>query len=1067
MVVVTNFPDEFDENTGDGRWKYEEVLGEGGFGVVHAALDRKNADRKVAIKILRCGKDPYRHCLLGTKEVRQARLFEEKVFSQTKHRLFLRYLEDHTGLDKYSNDELKVFDRPDFDWDHDPRLKALTVNTAPYLVMEFIPGRNVKMLLKEKCLNLEEIRELMHQAAAALWHMSQQKKIHRDFRVHNMMWNAGELTIIDFGLVLGVEPEHSHSKNRLIRTYWKLDSYWMPPEVKLALGRSSSKEQIANFVPCNFPELCPFAFDMYSFGVVALELLLDHQVNARMARNQNAIEQKGLKRLRPHDAVKYLDETRLKGVGLTRAIIQCCVSKNPSFRLTPVSLLQGFQSNFQTSKVAPKGHAQFMKKLEASCGKSRQDDGMRHLGHLAREIITKINYVDQYAQALITFCEKPGVSIYRLLCIVDCAARFGGKIKDKNNLELLVAAFTPFIYRFAKQSKIVYETDSPSNKFNRLRVSEFLKKWSDRGLFPNWESYSDANKAVKQEVEENEKDKDKKVTSVSTHVPTTAHSGDLSSAQSFEVNKKPTTTKKTVARKPAASPPAKVKKSAAADEDSEEEGILMSELAMARTLVDDDDIFNFMSKPAAPAPVAKIVVEDENEEDKKDDDDAMSSKGFADDDDEDLDKAPSVASDDHFSQMSISDMTVASPNDNDDDAQMIEEIEESAVQEVLESGEDDDEVEFLQENGEVISDDDEEEEEEEAEEISWQSDASIKHGGKIIRKRGASVQEIESDDEESEEELQILAKSKKKISRIAAKPKKKKAAVSTKTKKKEKKKKAPKRSVVQRAEESDDEPSEASSSSGRRVRRPLPQEVDSSDGEEESSDIGMRPVVPRRQMIRRSRTPPAHRSLSRSRSPPPARRPIRGFSDSPGPRYQTRRQRFRNEFNDSGRYDPYHIPRENRPPPTRRMPPPTRGPRGGGANIGNGGRYAAGRISPMGRGGGGRSLSPFIGRHDGPRRGNAAGVERSRIQLVPREASPQRGYYGGGFGSHSGYAQRVINERIIKPHDYVQQGMFPMFPENSMAYTTTIPVARRGGDHSWQDKRNNKQWNLGIPWNRT
>jgi len=669
MVVAPpkiTFPEAWDEATKTGRWEYKEALGEGGFGVVQAALDKQNGDEKVAIKILRSTKDPYRHCLLGTKEVRQAKLFEEKVFSSTKHRLFVKYKEDHTGLAGLSDLELALFDEPDFDWENDERLKLLTVAKEPYLVMEYLQGKCVKTLLKERSLTNVQIRGLMHQAAASLWHLSTQNKIHRDFRVHNMMWDEDKLTIIDFGLVCGTNEEHAHSKNKLNRTYWKLDSYWMPPEVKISISKKATAKEIENFVPCNFLSEYPSAFDMYSFGVVSLELLLEPQYNNLMSRNQNVIEGKKIKRLRPHDAVKYLNDEKLQAVGLSKNIIMCCVSKNPAFRLTPVHLLQGFQSNFQTDKMPPPGHEKFMKKLEACCGIGRNEESLKMINELGKELIKNLKHIQEYASALVTFAEKPGVSIYRLLAVVDFCLKVGAKNKNsKMNSKIydsVSETFLPLIKKFNDRAQTLYQEDTQDNKINRGRVQKMLKNWDNQKFFIGWR-WRQAQK------------KDAKATGVntaSTAVPktgTTAASG---------------------------------RKDGLSDD---EDHPLPDEKEMAATMgaQQDESIFDFLK-----------------------------------DSDED-DRAPSVASEDHFSQMSISEMTdpgeMANVNiwnevtDNEDD----EEVE--MIEEAIDDSDDD--VEFTVDDDETVVE----------EEVEVSSEESEK---KPTKKRIADVKEEASSSSDGE-----------------------------------------------------------------------------------------------------------------------------------------------------------------------------------------------------------------------------------------------------------------------------------------------------------------------------
>lgn len=73
---------------------------------------------------------------------------------------------------------------------------------VPFLVMEFVPGRSLKQILKERQLKLKETLNLMAQAAKALSHAHVKGIIHRDVKPANMLIDEArmELKIVDFGI---------------------------------------------------------------------------------------------------------------------------------------------------------------------------------------------------------------------------------------------------------------------------------------------------------------------------------------------------------------------------------------------------------------------------------------------------------------------------------------------------------------------------------------------------------------------------------------------------------------------------------------------------------------------------------------------------------------------------------------------------------------------------------------------------------------------------------------------------------------------------------------------------
>lgn len=201
----------------------------------------------------------------------------------------MKYLEDVTGLPDYPDEALYVW-AENGKWEG--RLGETCLSPAPYIVMELVKGKSVRELIKQDTLTLRDCGAILHQAAYAIQQLHDMHVIHRDFRVHNLMWSGEKLKVLDFGLaMMKVSPDAMRSKNPLVRTFWSADSYWMPPEVK--------NSKVYNF--CNE---AAHSFDMYSYGVLVEELLLDPGPRKRMTKNKMGIEEQEKVRLDPLHAVE-------------------------------------------------------------------------------------------------------------------------------------------------------------------------------------------------------------------------------------------------------------------------------------------------------------------------------------------------------------------------------------------------------------------------------------------------------------------------------------------------------------------------------------------------------------------------------------------------------------------------------------------------------------------------------------------------------------------------------------------------------------------------------------------
>ena len=206
-----------------GRYRLEEVLGEGGFGVVYRAQQLRPVQREVAFKIVKVGMD--------TKKL-LARFDAE--------RQALAVME-HPGI-------AKVLDAD------------ATDNGRPYFVMELVRGPHITDWCDDHNLPVSERLGLFKQVCEAVQHAHQKGVLHRDIKPSNVLVTEENGVpapkVIDFGLARATEP--SRTDNTLLT------------EIGQVMGTPTymSPEQAAGRV-----DEIDTRTDVYSLGVLLYELL--------------------------------------------------------------------------------------------------------------------------------------------------------------------------------------------------------------------------------------------------------------------------------------------------------------------------------------------------------------------------------------------------------------------------------------------------------------------------------------------------------------------------------------------------------------------------------------------------------------------------------------------------------------------------------------------------------------------------------------------------------------------------------------------------------------------------
>ena len=186
-----------------GRYEIRGTLGQGVTGAVYRGWDTR-LELDVAIKVLLVNHDDANH-----QEEIQRFLREVKISRTLKHPNIASV----------------------YDVDDDP------VTGRPYIVMEFVQGKPLNELLKDRQLSIREIVKLFQQLAGGLDSAAQAGIVHRDVKPANILVDPATLhpKLVDFG-VARVEGTNVTQSGTLVGT-----PHYMSPEQwrgDLADGRS-------------------------------------------------------------------------------------------------------------------------------------------------------------------------------------------------------------------------------------------------------------------------------------------------------------------------------------------------------------------------------------------------------------------------------------------------------------------------------------------------------------------------------------------------------------------------------------------------------------------------------------------------------------------------------------------------------------------------------------------------------------------------------------------------------------------------------------------------------------
>src|SRR5688500_1207477 len=146
-----------------GHYEIIKQIGAGGMGEVYLAKDKK-LDREVAVKIL------------------------NSEFSQHQSHLN-RFIREAKAASSLNHPNILVIH------------EIGEYETTNYIVSEFINGKTLRQLVKNKALDVTEVLDISIQVADALCTAHSTKIIHRDIKPENVMVRPdGVVKVLDFGL---------------------------------------------------------------------------------------------------------------------------------------------------------------------------------------------------------------------------------------------------------------------------------------------------------------------------------------------------------------------------------------------------------------------------------------------------------------------------------------------------------------------------------------------------------------------------------------------------------------------------------------------------------------------------------------------------------------------------------------------------------------------------------------------------------------------------------------------------------------------------------------------------
>ncbi len=209
-----------------GPYVLEEVLGEGGFGIVYGAKQLEPVKRQVALKVIKLGMDTH-------KVLRRFEL-EQRALGSTDHPYIVKVLD-----------------------------AGVSPEGRPFFVMERIHGPDLCTYSNQHHLSLSQRLELFIKVCRGVQHAHQKGLIHRDLKPSNVLVVEEEghasPRLIDFGVAKALQTRSSDESAHTEAGQYVGTPAYMSPEQAGVLGLDVDTRA-----------------DVYSLGAILYELISGH-----------------------------------------------------------------------------------------------------------------------------------------------------------------------------------------------------------------------------------------------------------------------------------------------------------------------------------------------------------------------------------------------------------------------------------------------------------------------------------------------------------------------------------------------------------------------------------------------------------------------------------------------------------------------------------------------------------------------------------------------------------------------------------------------------------------------
>ncbi|MEQ9414268.1 MAG: serine/threonine-protein kinase, partial [Cyclobacteriaceae bacterium] len=194
---------------------------------------------------------------------------------------------------------------------------GVTENGVPYFMMEYIDGIPVDVFVQQSNFNLSKRLKIFQQIAESVDYAHSRLILHLDIKPSNILVNkSGQISLLDFGISSAIDANEEHKS-----------AFMGTPSI--AAPEQMEGQQVTA------------ATDVYQLGIL-LHLLIANRLPVAVTKDERELTRMDLSAMVAEKVIADEIDFELK------AIIECCLAKNPQDRYQNVALLLQDVQNYLT-----------------------------------------------------------------------------------------------------------------------------------------------------------------------------------------------------------------------------------------------------------------------------------------------------------------------------------------------------------------------------------------------------------------------------------------------------------------------------------------------------------------------------------------------------------------------------------------------------------------------------------------------------------------------------------------------------------------------------------------------